>query len=99
MKKTLLLLLALCLCAGVDAQKTKKKNPPKKAKTYVNTLPSVPADSASYAMGVLQAPSLMQYLQHEKIKHLFFCSSVKSQRVGKKKKEKGSEGNLSPFSM
>ena len=63
MKKTLLLLLALCLCVGVDAQKTKKKIKPKKAKTYVNTLPSVPADSASYAMGVLQAPSLMQYLQ------------------------------------
>ena len=52
-----------------------------------------------YAMGVLQAPSLMQYLQHEKIKHLFFCSSVKSQRVGKKKKEKDSPRNLSPFSM
>lgn len=63
MKKTLLLLLALCLCMGVDAQKTKKKNKPKKAKTYVNTIAPVPADSASYAMGVLQAPSLIQYLQ------------------------------------
>ena len=63
MKKTLLLLLALCLCMGVDAQKTKKKNKPKKAKTYVNTITPVPADSASYAIGVLQAPSLIQYLQ------------------------------------
>jgi FKBP-type peptidyl-prolyl cis-trans isomerase FklB len=48
---------------GVDAQKTKKKVKPQKAKTYVNTVTPVPADSASYAMGVLQAPSLMQYLQ------------------------------------
>ena len=63
MKKTLLLLLTLCLCMGVDAQKTKKKVKPQKAKTYVNTVTPVPADSASYAMGVLQAPSLMQYLQ------------------------------------
>lgn len=63
MKKTLILLLTLCLCMGVDAQKTKKKVKPQKAKTYVNTVTPVPADSASYAMGVLQAPSLMQYLQ------------------------------------
>lgn len=63
MKKTLFLLLALCLCMGVDAQKTKKKNKPKKAKTYINPVTPVPADSASYAMGVLQAPSLIQYLQ------------------------------------
>lgn len=63
MKKTLLLLLTLCLCMGVDAQKTKKKVKPQKAKTYVNTVTPVPSDSASYAMGVLQAPSLMQYLQ------------------------------------
>lgn len=63
MKKTLLLLLTLCLCMGVDAQKTKKKVKPQKAKTYVNTVTPVPTDSASYAMGVLQAPSLMQYLQ------------------------------------
>ncbi|MBR4128793.1 MAG: FKBP-type peptidyl-prolyl cis-trans isomerase [Bacteroidaceae bacterium] len=63
MKKTFLLLLTLCLCMGVDAQKTKKKVKPQKAKTYVNTVTPVPADSASYAMGVLQAPSLMQYLQ------------------------------------
>ena len=48
---------------GVDAQKTKKKNKPKKAKTYINPVTPVPADSASYAMGVLQAPSLIQYLQ------------------------------------
>ena len=62
MKKMLLLLLALGVFAGMDAQKTKKKNPPKKAKTYVNTLTPVPADSASYAIGVLQAASLKQYL-------------------------------------
>ena len=62
MKKLLLLLLALGVFAGMDAQKTKKKNPPKKAKTYVNTLTPVPADSASYAIGVLQAASLKQYL-------------------------------------
>jgi len=62
MKKLLLLLLALGVFAGMDAQKTKKKNPPKKAKTYVNTLTPVSADSASYAIGVLQAASLKQYL-------------------------------------
>ena len=62
MKKILLFILALGICAGADAQKTKKKNKPKKAKTYINTVTPVSADSASYAMGVLQAPSLKQYL-------------------------------------
>ena len=68
MKKILLLLLALGVFAGMDAQKTKKKNKPQKAKTYVNTLQPVPADSASYAIGVLQAASLKQFLmQTERI--------------------------------
>lgn len=62
MKKILLLILALGVFAGMDAQKTKKKSKPQKAKTYVNTLSPVPADSASYAIGVLQAASLKQYL-------------------------------------
>ncbi|MBR4297293.1 MAG: FKBP-type peptidyl-prolyl cis-trans isomerase [Bacteroidaceae bacterium] len=62
MKKILLLILALGICTGMDAQKTKKKNKPKKAKTYINTITPVPADSASYAVGVLQAASLKQYL-------------------------------------
>lgn len=62
MKKMLLLILALGVCVGMNAQKTKKKNKPQKAKTYINTVTPVPADSASYAIGVLQAASLKQYL-------------------------------------
>ena len=62
MKKTLILLLAALVCAGTQARS--KKRDKKKAKVeFVNTVKPVPADSLSYALGVVQSASLMQYLQ------------------------------------
>ena len=62
MKKILILLLAILVCVGVDARSKKREK--KKAKAKIeNLIPAVPADSLSYALGVVQAPSLVQYLQ------------------------------------
>lgn len=62
MKKSLLLILAVLVCVGAEARS--KKRDKKKAKTeLVNTIPTVPADSLSYALGVVQASSMLQYLQ------------------------------------
>ena len=59
MKKILLFALCALVALGADATARKKKNTVQLEKT---TLKAVPADSFSYAFGVMQAPSLMQYV-------------------------------------
>ncbi len=62
MKKTLFILLALFVCVGMEAQNTRKKDKKVAKKAIVNTVQPVAADSLSYAIGLLQAESLVQYL-------------------------------------
>ncbi|MBO5698488.1 MAG: FKBP-type peptidyl-prolyl cis-trans isomerase [Bacteroidaceae bacterium] len=62
MKHIFLLTLAFLTCIGVDAQNTRKKDKKQPKKEIVNTVKPVAADSLSYAIGLLQAESLVQYL-------------------------------------
>lgn len=56
----LMIALAVACCTDAQAQTRKKKKP--QAPKIEDTIKAVPADSFSYAMGVAQSSSLMQYL-------------------------------------
>lgn len=60
-KMFLLLALAVAVCTETSAQ-ARKKRMPKIEKASAKTIQPVPADSFSYAMGVMQSESLKQYL-------------------------------------
>jgi FKBP-type peptidyl-prolyl cis-trans isomerase FklB len=62
MKKTLIMVLAALVCAGTQAR-SKKRDKKKAKKEFVNPIQPVAADSLSYALGVVQSASLVQYLQ------------------------------------
>lgn len=62
MKKTLLIALSLLICSGASAR-TKKKT--LELKKEVPAVQAAPSEQFSYAIGVVQAPSLKQFLAQQ----------------------------------
>lgn len=63
MKKILMIALAACICSGAGARVKKKQI--ELPAVSLPTMKAAPADSFSYAIGVMQAPSLKQYLAQQ----------------------------------
>ncbi len=73
--RTLLIVALAAVCCGATAKSPKKKF---KAKTTTVTAQPVPADSFSYAVGVVQSMSLKQYLvQRQGVDTLYLSEVVR----------------------